>query len=179
MDDDILVKDDCLKHLLGCTPAEEYVWPRVIAKDGSKLGLFGWWGVLLSKNLIEKAGYPLTDLFYWIEDTEYLQHRIQRVQKTTPYRCNAAIVHHLHQRTKKRPSWYYYYVVRNTLFYRIYIVPFTWRRLRRTLILIPSFFMRIILKEDDKARKVKLMLYGIYHGVAGKIGKLIDPATNK
>lgn len=179
MDDDVVVKNDCLKHLLDCTTNQEFVWPKVIAEDGKELGLYGWWGVLLSKRIVEKAGYPLTNLFYWTEDTEYLQHRIRRIYKITPFRCRAAIVQHLHKRTKKRPSWYYYYVTRNTLYYRFHIMHFTWHRLSRTLILIPSFFIRIILKEDNKAKKFKLMLYGVYHGVIGKIGKLVDPSLNQ
>lgn len=179
MDDDIVVKDNCLERLLNCSVKAEYVCPRVISRDGKDLGLFGWWGILLSRNIVQRAGFPMTDLFYWIEDTEYLQHRVKRVFNANPLRCNEAIVEHWHERKSRRPSWYYYYVARNTLYYRIYLVPFTWRRLRRSIILAPNLLIRILFKENNKVLKIKLLFWGIFHGCAGKIGKLVDPAKNK
>ena len=179
MDDDVVVRGDCLKQLLLCTKNGEYLCPKVMTENGKELGSYGWWGVLLSKSVVERAGLPLKDLFYWTEDTEYLQHRIRRIHKGVLFRCRAAVVSHLHSRAHKRPSWYYYYVIRNTLFYRIYVLRLTWRPLTRTVYAIPKFMFRILFKEDNKIRKIKLMMYGIYHGVIGKIGKLVDPELNE
>jgi len=179
MDDDIVVKDDCLQQLLICARNGDYLCPQVLSGSGKELGSFGWWGILLSKPVVERAGLPLIDLFFWSEDTEYLQHRVIRISKATFVRCNAAVVNHLHSRSHKRPAWYYYYVIRNTLYYRIYIVGFTWRRIRRTIVAIPTMLFRILLKEDKKLKKIKFLVYGIYHGLIGRIGKLIDPESNK
>jgi hypothetical protein len=143
------------------------------------LGSYGWWGVLLSRHIVTRAGVPLTELFYWAEDTEYLQNRIRRIFKVLPYTCRRAVVRHLHTRGQKRASWYYYYVIRNTLYYRIYIVSFSAKRLVRTLVLILGSLVKIFFKEDRKVKKLALLSYGIYHGIIGKLGKIIDPELNK
>ena len=179
MDDDVVVQGDCLKELLRCVVSEEFVYPKVLTENGEELGAYGWWGLILSKKVVEKVGLPKTELFYWVEDTEYLQHRIRRVNKIIPFRCKSAVVRHLHIRNEKRPSWYYYYVLRNTLFYRIYILRFDLHHLKRVLYLIYTSIARILVKEDRKVKKILLMLLGIYHGLIGKIGKLVDPALNK
>jgi GT2 family glycosyltransferase len=179
MDDDVVAGDDCLKELLKHTDDHEYLFPRVVKGTGEEVVSFGWWGVLLSRALVLKAGLPITDLFFWTEDTEYLQNRLIRVHKTSPYRCKTAVVSHLHLRKKKYPSWYYYYAIRNTLYYRGYIVGYNWRRFIRTIYLYIHSFVMILLKEDNKLKKLKLVFYGTYHGLTGRIGKLVDPALNK
>jgi rhamnopyranosyl-N-acetylglucosaminyl-diphospho-decaprenol beta-1,3/1,4-galactofuranosyltransferase len=183
MDDDVAVQDDCLKELVACVGKSEYVCPVVVSEKGQELGSYGasygWWGILLSKGIVTRAGVPLEEMFYWAEDTEYLQHRIRRKHKVFPFKCRQAMVHHLHSRAQKRPSWYYYYVIRNTLYYRIYIVPFNARRLVRTVVLIPGFLARIVFREERKLRKILLLFYGLYHGIVGKLGKLVDPELNK
>jgi GT2 family glycosyltransferase len=179
MDDDVVVEGDCLKELLRHALNEEYIYPTVLTANGKELGSYGWWGLVLSKRIVEKVGLPMTELFYWAEDTEYLQHRIRRVNKIVPFKCKSAVVKHLHIRTEKRPSWYYYYVLRNTLFYRIYILKFSSHHLKRVLYLIYTSIFRILFKEKRKTRKIRLLLLGIYHGLIGKIGKLVDPALNR
>jgi len=179
MDDDVVVQGDCLKELLRCASNQEYVYPMVLAENGKELREYGWWGLVLSRRVVEKVGLPITDLFYWAEDTEYLQHRIFRVNKITPFRCKSAIVKHLHIRSEKRPSWYYYYVLRNSIFYRKYILKFDLHQLKRVVYLFYTSIVRIVLKEDHKSKKLHLMLLGVYHGLIGKIGKLVDPALNR
>ena len=179
MDDDVVVQGDCLRELLRCASKEEYIYPMVLAENGKELGEYGWWGPLLSRGVVEKVGLPITELFYWVEDTEYLQHRIRRVNKIIPFRCKSAVVKHLHIRSEKRPSWYYYYVLRNSIFYRKYILKFNLHHLNRLLYLICASIARIVLREDRKSKKICLMGLGIYHGLIGKIGKLVDPGLNR
>jgi rhamnopyranosyl-N-acetylglucosaminyl-diphospho-decaprenol beta-1,3/1,4-galactofuranosyltransferase len=179
MDDDVSVQDDCLRELVSCVGNSEYVCPVVVSEKGQELGSYGWWGILLSKGIVVRAGVPLAELFYWAEDTEYLQNRIRRIHKVYPFKCRQAVVYHLHSRSQKRPSWYYYYVIRNTIYYRIYVVAFSLKRIARTLFLILGSLVRIIFKEERKLKKMALLVYGIYHGTVGKLGKLIDPELNK
>jgi GT2 family glycosyltransferase len=179
MDDDIVVHGDCLKELMRHAGDEEYIYPTVLTAKGKELGSYGWWGVVLSKEIVKTVGFPIAELFYWIEDTEYLQHRLRRVHKLVPFRCKSAVVRHLHIRTEKRPSWYYYYVPRNTLYYRIYILKFNLHSLKRVLHLICTLIFRIVFREKNKLKKIGLMILGIYHGLNGKIGKLVDPALNR
>jgi rhamnopyranosyl-N-acetylglucosaminyl-diphospho-decaprenol beta-1,3/1,4-galactofuranosyltransferase len=176
MDDDIIVKPCSLKELLSHTDKYEYIYPTVLKKSGEEVISYGWWGVLLSRELVLRAGLPLKELFYWAEDTEYLQNRLIRVYSYKVYRSKTAIVEHLHHRGVHIPSWHYYYKVRNTLFYRIYIQKNNLRgRIKKTCILFLYVFYKIIVKEKDKFEKGKLVLLGTYHGIRGKLGKLVDP----
>jgi GT2 family glycosyltransferase len=175
MDDDIIVGKECLHQMLTEASGKDFIFPRVITSSGEEVVSFGWWGVLLSANLVRKAGLPMKELFYWAEDTEYLQNRIMRLLKVKPYRCKRATVHHLHNRVLKRPSWYYYYTARNTLYYRNHIVGYTWYRFKRTIYLFPYLFFSIMFREENKLRKFRLLFRGIVHGLQGKTGKTIDP----
>jgi rhamnopyranosyl-N-acetylglucosaminyl-diphospho-decaprenol beta-1,3/1,4-galactofuranosyltransferase len=179
MDDDVMVEKECLLELMKLAPEHAYIFPKVIKMDGDEIVSFGWWGVILSRTLVERAGLPIKEFFYWAEDTEYLQNRIMRKLGEKPYRCTTAVVTHLHQRNVKRPSWYYYYTMRNTLYYRNYLAGYTWYRFKRTLYLFPQSLFRILFKEENKIRKIGLLFYGLYHGAIGKIGKLVDPTLNK
>lgn len=179
MDDDIIVDPLCLQELMKCTDQHEYVLPKVNKESGEEVVSYGWWGVLVSRGLVLKTGLPIPELFFWAEDTEYLQHRMVYRHGVKPFRCKEAVVNHLHLRSNKRPSWYYYYVIRNTIYYRMFITGYSWRRLSRTVYLFVQSVARILTREENKWRKLRLMAYGTYHGVKGKIGKLVDPALNK
>lgn len=179
MDDDVMVDKTCLNELIKDTPNHSYIFPKVVKADGEEVVSFGWWAVLIARINIERAGLPLKELFYWAEDTEYLQNRLMRVYGIIPYRSATARVTHLHQRNEKRPSWYYYYTIRNTLYYRNYIAGYTWYRFKRTLFLFPQSMYAILTKEDNKITKLRLLCYGVYHGVMGKIGKVISPELYK
>ncbi len=178
MDDDVVVGENCLKQLVLCSVQHEYIYPRVVKGDGKEIVSFGWWGVLIKRDLIMRAGLPIAELFFWKEDTEYLQNRLMRVYGVAPFRCLSAVANHLHLRKKKRPSWYYYYTVRNTLYYHNYIAGYTWYRVKKTFVLFPHALFMILFREDNKLRKMRLVSIGIFHGIIGKIGKLIDPALN-
>jgi GT2 family glycosyltransferase len=179
MDDDVVVTEDCLFEMMKHTDKHSYVFPRVIKGDGEDVVSFGWWGVLLRRDLVEKAGLPIPEFFFWQEDTEYLQNRLTQVHNTTPYRCKTAVVNHLHLRKKKYPSWYYYYIIRNTLYYRKYVVGYNWRRFHRTIYLYVHSCAMILVKEDNKLKKLKLVIEGTQDGLKGRIGKLKDPSLNK
>jgi rhamnopyranosyl-N-acetylglucosaminyl-diphospho-decaprenol beta-1,3/1,4-galactofuranosyltransferase len=175
MDDDIVLQKNCLQHLLERKNEGMYLFPKVETASGKELVAFGWWGVLLQRELVLKAGLPLKDLFYWAEDTEYLLHRLVYSHHVQPVRSKEAVAFHLHQRGVRRPSWYYYYVPRNTVYYRTYIAGYNWFRFKRTMYLFPSLIYTIIFKEEKKLRKLSLLMLGTIHGFRKKIGKIIDP----
>ncbi|HEY9005613.1 glycosyltransferase [Ohtaekwangia sp.] len=179
MDDDVVVDPDCLTHLLNHIDKHEYVFPKVLKSSGEEIVSYGWWGILLTRALVEKVGLPMKELFYWSEDTEYLQNRIPRIYNVEPYRCKEAVLYHLHHRTSKHPSWYYYYVVRNTFYYRTRIVDYTWARTKRTIIMYVKYIANILFREERKIRKLYLLVYGTYHGLIGKLGKSVDPGRNR
>lgn len=172
MDDDIIPEPGCLHSLMDCTNTELYVFSKVLKKTGEEVLSFGWWGVLISKQVVEKAGLPIKDFFYWTEDTEYLQNRLIRKHKIIPYRCASAVVQHLHSRDGIRPSWYYYYTIRNTLYYRTRIFPLNLKGAVRMIYMFFGTFYRILSKEPDKLKKMYLVGLGAAHGLAGKLGKI-------
>lgn len=179
MDDDVVVAPSCLQELLLCSADHQYVYPKVLKKDGEEVVSFGWWGVLLARSVVVTAGLPIPELFYWAEDTEYLQNRIMRQHGVVPFRCKSAAVTHLHLRHVRHPSWYYYYAIRNTLYYRTYIAGYTKYRFKRTLFLFAHSIFTILFREQRKFKKLWLLTLGTYHGLIGRIGKLVDPELNK
>lgn len=173
MDDDIIVGKDALKYLL--EQGYSYVYPKVFTPSKKEIISYGWWGVLMDKKLVQKVGLPVKELFYWAEDTEFLQDRIERKFKIKAKRSQEAVVVHLHKRNKLKPSWYYYYAIRNTLYYRTHIAGYTQYRLKRTFYLLISSFFRILFIEKRKVLKIYLYLLGVFHFFIKKIGKTIDP----
>lgn len=171
MDDDIVSTDDCLRELIKCSAHHPYVFSRVKKTTGEEAKGFGWWGVLISREIVKKAGLPRKEFFYWTEDTEYLQNRMIRKYRIIPHRCEKAVVTHLHNRNKLRSSWFYYYTIRNTLFYRLNIFPLNYRGIFILGKLFGGLLYRILFKEDRKLKKLRLFGLGILHAFQGKLGK--------
>jgi rhamnopyranosyl-N-acetylglucosaminyl-diphospho-decaprenol beta-1,3/1,4-galactofuranosyltransferase len=179
MDDDVIVQDDCLRQMLACSTTSGYVYPKVKTEKSDAFFSFGWSAVLLKRSVVDQVGFPIRELFYWAEDTEYLQNRLTRVFQIPYTICETALVHHLHRESRTKPSWYYYYSVRNTLYYRTYIAGYTWYRFKRTLYLFPNLLHAILFKEKNKVKKLNLFTRGVFDGLRGKIGKTINPETNR
>lgn len=172
MDDDIIPEPTCLTELVRCTKDNPYVFSTVLTRQGQQLKAFGWWGVLISKGIVEHVGLPIKDFFYWTEDTEYLQNRMIRENNFIPFRCDEAVVTHLHQRNHLKPDWYYYYTTRNTLHYRMRIFPLNYRGVRRLGNMFLGAFYRITFKERNKTRKFNNLFLGVRDGLRGKLGKI-------
>lgn len=173
MDDDVIPTPDCLQQLLGVSSIKEkYIVPRVVNPQGEQVFGFGWWGVLLAKELVEEVGLPLKDFFYWGEDTEYLQNRMIREYGVIPLKSNKAVVSHLHKRNEKRPDWYYYYTIRNTVHYRRSIFPLNLKGIFILNKLFAGLLFRILMKENSKLNKIRLFILGLNHGMRGKLGKI-------
>lgn len=172
MDDDVVPQANCLEELMKCSKYKPYILPKTYKSNGEQVVSFGWWGVLLSKKVVEKAGLPIKDFFYWTEDTEYLQNRMIREHKIIPHRCEKARVAHLHERDAYKPDWFYYYTIRNTLYYRSRIFPINYKGFIRLGNLFFGSGYRILFKEKNKLRKAYYMILGCSHALQGKLGKL-------
>ncbi|WP_026838101.1 glycosyltransferase [Gillisia sp. JM1] len=171
LDDDIFPDRDCLKELLECSKTYPYIIPTVFDTEGKKVVAFGWWGVLLAHSLVKKVGLPIKEFFYWKEDTEYLQNRMIRKFSVIPHRSEMAHVIHGHINKSKKPSWYYYYTVRNTIYYRTKIFPFNNKGRIFLLKTYSGLIFSIIFKERQKIKKFSLLVLGTKDGIIGKIGK--------
>ncbi len=171
MDDDIFPNNDCLYELLKCSKNFPYIFPNVVDTDGKKVVAFGWWGVFLKHSLVKKVGLPIKDFFYWKEDTEYLQNRIIRKFKVIPHRSETGNVVHGHINKLKKPSWYYYYTIRNTIYYRLYLFPFNNKGRVQLVKTYLGLIYSIMFKENLKLEKLRLLITGTSHGLRGKFGK--------
>ncbi len=79
MDDDMLPEPKGLATLwdaVSDAAASACVFPIAIQPDGS-VGRWGsWCGLLISREIVETVGLPMEALFWWAEDTDYLEWRI-------------------------------------------------------------------------------------------------------
>jgi rhamnopyranosyl-N-acetylglucosaminyl-diphospho-decaprenol beta-1,3/1,4-galactofuranosyltransferase len=170
LDDDMYPEPDCLDRLWAVAekePETAFVFPISRQPDGS-LGLFpSWCGFIVARQIVEAVGLPMAELFWWAEDTEYLQVRIPE----RGYRrqvVNDAIVNHDGIRQGDGvPLWKYYYEARNMLYVHLYVK----RRVGRYPRSVSKLFARALLREKDgRLRRLAVMTRGLSDGARGKLG---------
>ncbi len=170
LDDDMYPEPDCLDRLWAVAekePETAFVFPISRQPDGS-LGLFpSWCGFIVARQIVEAVGLPMSELFWWAEDTEYLQVRIPE----RGYRrqvVNDAIVNHDGIRQGDGvPLWKYYYEARNMLYVHLYVK----RRVGRYPRSVSKLFARALLREKDgRLRRLAVMIRGLSDGARGKLG---------
>jgi rhamnopyranosyl-N-acetylglucosaminyl-diphospho-decaprenol beta-1,3/1,4-galactofuranosyltransferase len=170
LDDDMYPEPDCLDRLWAVAekePEAAFVFPISRQPDGS-LGLFpSWCGFILARQIVEAVGLPMAELFWWAEDTEYLQVRIPE----RGYRrqvVNDAIVNHDGIRQGDGvPLWKYYYEARNMLYVHLYVK----RRVGRYPRSVSKLFARALLREKSgRLRRLAVMSRGLSDGARGKLG---------
>lgn len=172
MDDDCAPRAGCLAVLLA--RAAEGDGPTVLFPTGvDQRGRTGsppaWMGVLLPREIVAEVGLPNEDLFWWIEDTEYLHWRVRRAGFATA-RVREALIDRPRDEGPK-PAWKFYYEARNTVYYRTRIN--RRRRLRRLLGRLPRIATRILLREDQRWRKLRLFVRGVRDGFGGRLGRRV------
>jgi GT2 family glycosyltransferase len=173
MDDDCVPEPECLEALLAeaVDPQNTFVFPTWIHPDGHVADYPAWNGFVLSRAIVEKVGLPMEELFWWGEDTEYLQWRIPWAGH--PYsRSTAARVQHTKIRSAGaggHPGWKYYYETRNTVYLRIRFR----RNMRWIFRIVGTLAGRIVLTEDQKARKLWLLTRGLFDGLTRRLGKRV------
>lgn len=179
--DDVYPNRDCLETLLRELGDSDdlVVYPNLIDEGtGDSAHYPAWSGVVIPMGIVRNAGVPERELFWWIEDTEYLQWRLPRKHGVRESFVDAThAIHGIHVKSAKS-AWKYYYEVRNTLWYRLRIQkgkPL--RRAQRLLVVVVSALLRPVLTERNKLQKLRYVLLGILHGLQGRLGKTVDPAA--
>ena len=79
IDDDMRPDPECLERLwvvAAKDPARAFVFPVSFQLDGTFGAWPSWCGFLVAREIVEEVGVPMAELFWWAEDTEYLQWRI-------------------------------------------------------------------------------------------------------
>jgi hypothetical protein len=144
----------------------------------------GWCGVLIPRSIVAAVGVPNEDLFWWTEDTEYLQWRIPSAGFAVLW-SDARVVVTRRAPAGGKPAWKYYYETRNQVFHRLYVqragdrrpVP---RHLRpevrawRAWRAFARLSVRALVRErDHRAQKLSMVVRGGIDGVRGRLGRTV------
>lgn len=176
MDDDCYPEPTALGIVLdaagGVRPGSVVFPSAVYEATGVAMNYPGWSGVLIDRLAVRLAGLPRAEMFWWAEDTEYLQFRLPHKGVIVVRAPEARVLYDLIRRVGGRPAWKYYYEVRNMIWFRMSIQRGSeaWK-LPRTLVgLLGS-----ALTSDGRVEKTKMYAKGIAHGVMGRLGNQVKP----
>jgi GT2 family glycosyltransferase len=185
IDDDCVPTPDALAAQLAITARAPVVLARMVDRDSGEIAdTQGWCGVLLAREVVETVGVPDPALFWWNEDTEYLQWRIPRAGFRVE-RCAAAEVSVRRTRPDAaKPAWKYYYEARNQVYYRLVtqrpsarpaLGPLS-RRVRygRAARTVGKLAVRSVLRERaQRGRKLAMVCRGTFDGMRGRLGRTV------
>jgi rhamnopyranosyl-N-acetylglucosaminyl-diphospho-decaprenol beta-1,3/1,4-galactofuranosyltransferase len=178
IDDDCVPDRDCLSCLLENLSASEglaLIFPTVLDPQGVVSNYPAWHGVLIPRIIVESVGVPKEDLFWWAEDSEYLQWRIPKAGYAVLRVPEARLTHYV-WRPRKRAAWKYYYETRNFIYYLVHVQG----RREPTALFMPLFrtFIRVLTIEDRRLLKLQFFARGFRDGLAGRLGRQV-PAPRR
>lgn len=185
MDDDCVPAPDALAAQLAITWRAPVVLARMIDHDTQEItDTQGWCGVLLAREVVDAVGVPDPALFWWTEDTEYLQWRIPRAGFRVERCTDAEIAVRRTRSDAAKPAWKYYYESRNQVYYRLVtqrphskLVPrHLTRRVRvgRAARSVGKLAARAVLREHtQRTRKLAMVGRGTFDGMRGRLGRTV------
>jgi rhamnopyranosyl-N-acetylglucosaminyl-diphospho-decaprenol beta-1,3/1,4-galactofuranosyltransferase len=170
LDDDMVPDPSCLERLWTAAeakPDSAFVFPISRQPDGSS-GLWpSWCGFVVARQIVDTVGLPLADLFWWAEDTEYLQWRIPEAGFTMQVVGDALVDHDPIRHGDGVPLWKYYYESRNMLYVHLHIK----HRVGRYPLNMAKLLARAVLREKGgRLRRLAVMARGLTDGARGKLG---------
>ena len=189
VDDDSTPRPDALAAQLRAAAARTeptaFLSTMVDRDTGSVASTHGWCGVLIPRAIVEAVGTPIEALFWWAEDTEYLQWRIPRAGFALE-RCDDAVVDvSLRRAERAKPAWKFYYETRNQVYFRLRVQrqPVDGPRRRHLTVRVRSWRAarsvlklggRAVLREPDgRARKLAMVVRGAVDGLRGRLGRTV------
>ncbi len=195
MDDDLQPDTHCLAGLLADLDAagrRAVVGPAILDADsGERCDGWGWVGVLIPREAVETVGVPRRDLFWCLEDQEYLRDRlplagfaprraedaVARVTRRPDWRDDARIEGVPFQHDK--PAWKYYYEVRNHTYRYLYDRPHLDRSVRlKSLANYLSAYARMVSRErSGRSTKAVCALRGLVDGATARLGRRVEPSS--
>ncbi len=119
LDDDMVPDEHCLERLWGVArrdPDSTFVFPISRQPNGVCELWPSWCGFIVARQIIEAVGFPMAELFWWAEDTEYLQWRIPEAGYNWQVVNEALVDHDPIRHGEGVPLWKYYYESRNMLY---------------------------------------------------------------
>ena len=170
LDDDMLPETACLERLWVVAdkcPEAAYVFPVSHQVDGSFGAWPSWCGFLVSREIVEQVGLPMEELFWWAEDTEYLQWRIPEAGFPIRVVGDAVVRHDSIRHGEGVPVWKYYYEARNMLYVHLYV--------KKRIGLFPrnmsQLVGRAVLREKvGRVERLGAIVDGLRDGAAGRLG---------
>jgi rhamnopyranosyl-N-acetylglucosaminyl-diphospho-decaprenol beta-1,3/1,4-galactofuranosyltransferase len=170
LDDDMRPEPPCLERLWATAvedPGIAFVFPVSRQRDGSLDVWPSWCGFVVAREIIEDVGLPMAELFWWAEDTEYLQWRIPKAGYPRRVAKDAVVNHDAVRQGGPVPLWKYYYEARNMLYVHLYVKRKVGRYPRNVALL----FARALLREHDgRPRRLSVMARGLVDGARGRLG---------
>lgn len=149
------------------------VFPSVLNENtGELINYPSWCGVLIDRLAVTLAGLPMAELFWWAEDTEYLQHRLPRKGVLVVRADEAVVKDDRVRRVGGRPAWKYYYEVRNMVWFRLS------EQKGSELYKLPRTMIRMLgsaLMSEGRVSKTRMYATGLTHGLIGRLGREIKP----
>ena len=116
------------------------------------------------REIIEQVGLPRAELFWWAEDTEYLQWRIPEAGYPIRVVGDAFVRHDSIRHGEGSPVWKYYYEARNMLYVHMYVK----RRVGRFPRNVSKLIGRAIVREDEgRVKRVMAIAQGLQDGARG------------
>jgi GT2 family glycosyltransferase len=185
MDDDVAPEKDCLEQLVHTWRTHggrALVAPETFdAVTGESESGWGWWGILLPRELVEEVGLPRAELFYGFEDQDYLIDRSQRAGFELVRAPAARALRARRAPGTGWPDWQYYYMPRNAtyqyLYKRVHI-----RLVQRLKRLVNFYFTWWGMNGEvrtGRVRKGALFALGIVDGLLGRLGRRVMPTDDR
>lgn len=176
MDDDTYPEERALEILLERSSSlrrGSAVFPSAVYEaTGVAMNYPGWSGVLIDRLAVQLAGLPMAELFWWAEDTEYLQHRLPRKGVLVARADEARVLYDLVRRVGGRPAWKYYYEVRNMIWFRVAEQRGSeGHKLPRTLVRL----LGSAVVSEGRSQKVRMYAKGFADGMRGRLGSQVRP----
>jgi rhamnopyranosyl-N-acetylglucosaminyl-diphospho-decaprenol beta-1,3/1,4-galactofuranosyltransferase len=185
MDDDCVPAPDALNAELAEAASEEVVLATMIDREtGEVTNTQGWCGVLVPRSVVAAVGVPNAELFWWTEDTEYLQWRIPRAGFEVVRSSAARITVSRGRETAAKPAWKYYYEARNQVFYRLTtqrvlvrpLAPHLKLRVRawRATWAVLKLATRAVVRErEQRSTKFVMVWRGALDGLRRRLGRTV------
>jgi rhamnopyranosyl-N-acetylglucosaminyl-diphospho-decaprenol beta-1,3/1,4-galactofuranosyltransferase len=170
LDDDMVPEETCLERLWVVAdkdPSRAYVFPVSHQMDGSFGAWPSWCAFLVSRAIVEQVGLPMEELFWWAEDTEYLQWRIPEAGYPIRVVGDANVQHHSIRHGEGVPVWKYYFEARNMLYVHLYVK----RRIGRYPRNMSKLIGRALFREPEgRGKRLAAIVEGIRDGARGRLG---------
>jgi len=170
IDDDMRPDPECLERLwvvAAKDPEQAFVFPVSYQLDGTFGAWPSWCGFLVAREIVEEVGLPMAELFWWAEDTEYLQWRIPQAGYPMRVVGDAYVRHDAIRQSKSVPVWKYYYEARNMLYVHLHVK----KRVGYYPRNITKLFGRAILREPEgRVVRLRAMSRGLVDGARGRLG---------